>query len=63
MICASAPAVKGIFVAGLNRLLGKFGKKRREPSFPDHEFVGYARNDIEKISPIVSVQSVQKYEY
>jgi hypothetical protein len=62
MICASAPAVKGIVTAGLNRLLVKLGRKKKEP-YSDDEFIQYGKNDPEKTSGIfVSMKTVQKYE-
>lgn len=58
MICASAPAVKGIVTAGLNRLLVKLGRKKKE-SYSNDEFVQYGKDDLEKTSDIsVSVKTV-----
>jgi hypothetical protein len=63
LICASAPAIKGSVVIALNWVLRKFGRKEKDFSFSDDEFVTYPKGDLEKKGVVsVKVTTVHRYE-
>lgn len=62
LICACAPAVKGIIVAAVQNVSKKLGKVKKEPFSYNHGYVEYDKSDLEKSAISVSVATVHKYE-
>lgn len=69
MICASAPAIKGITVAAVRKVAEKLGKVKKEPfqdqdGCVDVDYVkGEGEGDLEKSVISVSVSTVHRNEY